>query len=61
MNMRVSVFLYLYRRLNMNANEADAAELMHSVWETNEIWRSFIDKVLSMMALYRQRAALAES
>jgi protein tyrosine phosphatase (PTP) superfamily phosphohydrolase (DUF442 family) len=61
MNMRVSVFLYLYRRLYMNESEAEAAELMHSIWEPNETWRTFIDNVLAMMARYRQRSGLTES
>lgn len=42
-NMRVSVFVYLYRRLCLNHSEADAAYPLREVWVPNAIWQSFIE------------------
>ena len=44
MNMRVSAFIYLYRRLCLNHSEAEAAFPMHEVWVPNAIWQSFIEQ-----------------
>ena len=55
MNMRVSAFLYLYRRLYMNDEQEAAGELMREIWEPNEVWKTFIDNVMDMMARHRQK------
>jgi protein tyrosine phosphatase (PTP) superfamily phosphohydrolase (DUF442 family) len=47
MNMRVSAFVYLYRRLVRREDAQAAAFPMSEVWEPNEVWQAFIDKVLS--------------
>lgn len=46
-NMRVSVFVYLYRRLVRGEDEAQAAFPMREVWKPNPIWQIFIDTVLA--------------
>ena len=45
-NMRASVFIYLYRRLCLNHDEADAAYPMREVWMPNAIWQTFIEQVV---------------
>lgn len=41
-NMRVSAFIYLYRRLCLNDSEEDAMHPMREVWVPNEAWQEFI-------------------
>lgn len=41
-NMRVTVFLGLYRRLREGWSEKEAFELMNDVWQPNEVWSAFI-------------------
>lgn len=50
MNMRVSAFIYLYRRLVRAESEAAAAYPMCEVWEPNETWQAFIDHALASPA-----------
>jgi len=45
MNMRVSVFVYLYRRFVLNEKENIAADPMNELWTPNEIWQEFIEEV----------------
>ncbi|HET7204099.1 MAG TPA: GNAT family N-acetyltransferase [Steroidobacteraceae bacterium] len=45
-NMRVSAFVYLYRRLRRGEPEQAARHPMADVWEPNETWRAFIDAAL---------------
>lgn len=42
MNMRVSAFIYLYRKLRLNEDETSANYPMRHIWQPNEVWRSFI-------------------
>jgi protein tyrosine phosphatase (PTP) superfamily phosphohydrolase (DUF442 family) len=42
MNMRVSVFIYLYRKLRLNEDETSASYPMRQVWQPNDIWQLFI-------------------
>lgn len=46
MNLRVSVFIYLYRRLCLNHDEAAAAYPMREVWVPNAVWQTFIDQAV---------------
>lgn len=46
LNMRVSAFVYLYRRLVRREDESAAAWPMREVWEPNEAWRTFINQAL---------------
>lgn len=45
-NMRVSAFVYLYRRLVLGEDEAAALFPMRAVWQPNATWQAFIDEVL---------------
>ena len=47
MNMRVSAFVYLYRKLVLGDSEAAAALPMRDIWQPNDVWRSFISDVAS--------------
>lgn len=42
LNMRVSAFIYLYRKLKLHEDEASASVPMKHIWQPNEIWRTFI-------------------
>lgn len=44
-NMRVGVFLYLYRRLVLGEDELTASFPLREVWQPNEIWQGFIARV----------------
>ncbi len=42
-NMRVSAFVYLYRRLRLNCEHEQAIADLHKLWLPNEVWQKFID------------------
>jgi uncharacterized protein (TIGR01244 family) len=46
LNMRVSAFMYLYRRTQQQVSDEVAIASMNQIWQPNEIWQSFIDKTL---------------
>jgi uncharacterized protein (TIGR01244 family) len=45
-NMRVSVFLGLYRMIRQGWRRERAFELMDGLWKPNEVWTSFIEQAL---------------
>lgn len=45
-NMRVSVFVYLYRRRRLGVEEAIALADLHKIWYPNPRWQRFIDEAL---------------
>ena len=45
MNMRVSVFVFLYRKLVLHEDDETAMFPMKEIWIPNEIWQEFIDEV----------------
>ena len=47
-NMRVSAFIYLYRRLCLAESEEVAVHPMQEIWVPNEIWKAFIHSALGM-------------
>jgi len=47
MNMRVSAFVYLYRKLVLGEGEENATFPMRDIWVPNETWQEFIDLVVS--------------
>jgi protein tyrosine phosphatase (PTP) superfamily phosphohydrolase (DUF442 family) len=47
-NMRVSAFIYLYRRLHQGISDEDAKKDLQKIWIPNEIWQNFIEQVISM-------------
>ncbi len=46
-NMRVSTFIYLYRKLRLDEPEEQATLPMKAVWIPNETWQKFIDHALT--------------
>jgi len=44
-NMRVSAFIYLYRKLILSESEEAATFPMREIWTPNETWRAFIEIV----------------
>ncbi|MFA6053494.1 MAG: protein tyrosine phosphatase family protein [Methylobacter sp.] len=46
-NMRVSAFIYLYRRLCLAESEEASAHPMQEVWVPNETWQAFIRNALN--------------
>ena len=46
-NMRVSAFVYLYRRLRRGESHQLALDPMQTVWEPNPVWREFIEQALA--------------
>lgn len=47
MNMRASTFIGLYNAIRLNQPRDQAFELMHRIWEPNEIWQIFIVQMLA--------------
>jgi len=45
-NMRVSVFIYLYRRLHLSEPEEVAVHPVKEVWVPNVTWQAFIEQAL---------------
>lgn len=50
-NMRVTAFLGLYRVLRLGMEERQAFEPMRSIWEPDEVWVSFIARMIAKHAL----------
>jgi protein tyrosine phosphatase (PTP) superfamily phosphohydrolase (DUF442 family) len=48
MNMRVSAFIFLYRKLVLHEPDHVASHPMREIWKPNEVWQSFIDRVTDM-------------
>ena len=46
-NQRVSVFVFLYRTVRCDVPVAEAIKDLHSVWQPEPVWQSFIDSVLT--------------
>lgn len=46
MNMRVSVFVYLYRQIHDHLNENEAKQDLHKIWAPDETWQTFIQQVM---------------
>lgn len=47
MTMRVSAFVYLYRKLVLKHSEEDAIHPMQEIWTPNPVWREFMDEVIA--------------
>lgn len=45
-NMRVAVFMYLYRYLKQGINEEEARADLEKIWLPNQVWQEFIDKAI---------------
>jgi len=46
MNMRVSAFMYLYRIIHEHINTEVAKQDLQKIWQPNETWQQFIEKVI---------------
>lgn len=46
-NMRVSVFLYLYRVMKLGMVEETAREDLLAIWQPEGVWAEFVDGVLA--------------
>jgi hypothetical protein len=46
MNMRVSVFIYLYRYLILGTSQKEAHALMMTIWQPDDTWQKFIETVI---------------
>jgi protein tyrosine phosphatase (PTP) superfamily phosphohydrolase (DUF442 family) len=46
LNMRVSIFVYLYRLLRLGESPENAYESVLEIWEPDNTWQSFIHKAL---------------
>lgn len=46
MNMRVSAFVYLYRRIYDQVNEDQAQQDLQKIWTPNPTWQAFIEQVM---------------
>ena len=44
-NMRVSAFIYLYRKLMLGETENEASFPMDKIWSPNQRWQAFIEQV----------------
>ncbi|MBE9008868.1 protein tyrosine phosphatase family protein [Pseudanabaenaceae cyanobacterium LEGE 13415] len=45
-NMRVSAFVYLYRRSHENISEEEARTDLNRIWQPNPTWQTFMKTVL---------------
>ncbi|MBD2449359.1 protein tyrosine phosphatase family protein [Nostoc sp. FACHB-152] len=45
-NMRVSAFIYLYRRLRQGLNDEIAKQDLQQIWIPNEVWNNFIQEAV---------------
>jgi hypothetical protein len=50
MNMRVSVFVYLYRYLILGVPDSEAYQSVMTIWQPNEIWQNFIKTTIAALA-----------
>ncbi|PKN98197.1 MAG: phosphotyrosine protein phosphatase [Chloroflexi bacterium HGW-Chloroflexi-4] len=46
-NMRVSAFVYLYRKLVLKHAENEAVHPMVNIWTPNPLWQEFIEEVVA--------------
>jgi uncharacterized protein (TIGR01244 family) len=46
MNMRVSAFIYLYRRIHDQMSHEAAAQDLHQIWVPNDDWQKFIQHAI---------------
>lgn len=47
LNMRVSCFVYLYRRRLLGEPEEQAHKAMQGIWEPEGVWADFVQKILT--------------
>ena len=47
-NMRVSVFVALFNMVENGVPQKKAMEAVQSIWDPNEVWRAYMNKVLEL-------------
>lgn len=47
-NMRVSAFVYLYRRLHEDIKEEQAKADLLKIWQPNQTWQRFMNEVMKL-------------
>ncbi|MCC5636246.1 protein tyrosine phosphatase family protein [Nostoc sp. CHAB 5844] len=47
-NMRVSAFMYLFRRIHQGLNAEAAKQDLEKIWLPNEVWQKFIQEVINV-------------
>ena len=55
LNMRVSVFIYLFRVICQKVKAADAKEQLYQIWQPNQVWQEFIDNDISQLEIEEQK------
>ncbi|WP_414586511.1 protein tyrosine phosphatase family protein [Scytonema sp. PCC 10023] len=45
-NMRVSAFMYLYRRIHEHMSDEEAKKDLQKIWNPNENWQKFMNQVI---------------
>jgi hypothetical protein len=45
-NMRVSAFMYLYRRVHKSMSDEEAKQDLYQIWVPNEVWQKFMAEVV---------------
>jgi protein tyrosine phosphatase (PTP) superfamily phosphohydrolase (DUF442 family) len=45
-NMRVSAFIYVYRKLHLNEDDETASFPMKHIWQADEVWARFIAQAI---------------
>ena len=53
LNMRVSVFVYLYRVLRLGAAPEAAWQSVEEIWQPEDVWQQFIDEQMIRLASSR--------
>lgn len=46
MNMRVSAFMYLYRRIHDRISADEANQALQKIWTPNPVWQQFMEQAL---------------
>lgn len=50
LNMRVSVFIYLFRVICQKVKAADAKEQLDQIWQPDGVWQAFIENETSQLS-----------
>jgi protein tyrosine phosphatase (PTP) superfamily phosphohydrolase (DUF442 family) len=57
MNMRVSAFMYLYRRVHQHLSDELAKSDLYQIWAPNPTWQAFIEQVIQHYQLPSEATA----
>ncbi len=48
-NMRVSAFIYLYRRIYQDISDEEAKKNLYKLWVPNPVWQKFMEQVIEYL------------